>query len=356
MAFAAVGGVRTIWIIIRGRNYARQAMKNAQGQLSELQKAQDKFRRSAQMTIFSGLLMVTMFALIGGAMFALASKTRYARTMLRGFNRTAKRFLDVFGKEFLITIRPILNSLEGLMKMLMKNRVALRMIIGAVVGLMIIGTLNGMIKMLNGLLSMLAVRGAFFVNVAGQMVERSHTLTIAGRSLTVTWTGLQVAISRTLAVTMIVFTIFSALEAVFGGLTKPIAAVTAVILALVTAMLILKAIATSGASLAGDLAVIAAGSAIGAGLYAAMPSYQQGTMFASKTGPAMIHEGERIIPRETVEKAMLPPLGFKEGETPSVVNVTVNVDRLMTKADEEELTAIVWGACKKALDDAEFGD
>ena len=95
----SVVSLREIWIFIRGRNYARQAMMEAKEDLTKLQKAQEDFRRAGQFMMFSGLLQVAMIGLLAGGMYLLASRTEMGKAMLDKFNQSVARFNEVFGRE-----------------------------------------------------------------------------------------------------------------------------------------------------------------------------------------------------------------------------------------------------------------
>jgi len=362
MAFLApVGGIRTVWILIRGQNYAQQAMRSAQKGLDDLQRAQMRFREDMTRMIHSGILYVAMTTMLAASLLYFASRTRYAATLLREFNVVGKKFADIFGKEFILAIRPFLNVLIGLMRYLMENRAVLQLLIKALIGLMIVGTVLGLFRIFSAVIAMFTMKAAWLCGPQGTLVRSAEAVALLrqqGITCIPVVNSLAMSIQSVVSKALMFATIFMTISSVLGKVPAIIASVVVAIIALTIAVAMFKGILKGPAVLADLAASLAAGAIIGAAMTAAMPAYQQGTRFVRRTGPAMVHEGEEVVPaterKYGWQSPYRKPRGFGRG--PSVVNITTNVDKLMTEADEEELGKHIFNAAKKAIDDAEYGD
>lgn len=345
--------------MLRAQNLTRNAIRGAQRDLTKLERQQLRMRAAAQQMTQAGLLQSLMFVGMGAALVFLASKTRWGNRIMRSFNRTLKRFTDVFGKEFLLAIRPMLTSLEGLMKMFLKNRKAMQVVIRAILSLLILGTLHALVKIGIGLWQTYQFRldmaSISFVKTRFAMVGLTKAVAIQS----IHWTNLGRAIWAALGPAMLIATIITTLMPIFGRLGTILIALTAIILGLALA----KQILLKGVVGAAEFGVALA---IGGGMAAAftaampeMPSFQRGARFVRKTGPAIVHEGEQVIPSGDIERARRMREAMERAEitqAPQPVNIEVSIARLQTQAEEEELKDVIWKATKRALDDAEFGD
>jgi hypothetical protein len=153
---------------------------------------------------------------------------------------------------------------------------------------------------------------------------------------TMQWIELGVAISAAIGAFLIVMEITQR----FGRAAGLVTGLALAVIGLALSFSFLKAVLTSGASVALDTVSAIGIGALAGGLIgmAYAGTHQMGTRMAEVTGPAIIHHGEVIYNPATNRPTQVGnDLGRASGSSETYIDASMHVETLNTKTDKEEL-------------------
>lgn len=344
-------GIRTIWIVIRGQNYARQALRQAGKDVDELIKKQQQLARQAQQLMFAGLMYMVFGAMVAMTMMRFIEMTSLGALYAEDFRRVLERVGIALGEAIIDNFGWAIEAFIGFLDALSKNDPIITFIATA-------GVLGGALLLLFG----------FFMILQGGVITLLGWLGV----MPATIATIKAALGSLFGVLMFVIAGFMvgmqigrALADVLGGpLTMAIGILIAVLVPLVA---IIWSLATGTSIASFGLAAIAGIAAMGAGIAlagymasqaqeaAAMaPAYQYGTRLVTSAGMAYVH------PYETISRLERPILGAGP-EQPSPqriydIDVQVAIGEVHTEAEIEELATQVSEKIAEKIDEQTGGE
>ena len=331
-------GMRTVWINLRAMNYSDQAFRDTiqnVNKLSEAEKSQYqqliKNKDASMKQIQVGMLYAAMTMMIAQRVSQLVSTTQVGAQFMAGFNQSFTELKTSIADTLFTALKPLLDMLKSFMD-LVKNNGPLKAIIAALIILSVafLGVYSA-VKVVDGMMRLHAATIELndFLVKHHMVTQTEHGMIINGLSISYKMLAASIAGA---------FLGFAVAYEILQHVNPIISATIGIILALTAAIIFLKGV---GGDYSFLLGLTAAGAAAGS-LYAAYngmsagttPSYAVGTAYVPKTGPAILHEGERVLTKEENTK------GGRSGS-----NQTVNIDMsgmtLQTKMDKEELVPFI---------------
>jgi len=336
--------MRTIWVAIRGVNYTDRATREVGGNVDKLVRKQQELQTQMIQTFAAGMLWSVMAAMMVGGMIKIMETSYQGRNAIRVFTRSLNKFTKALSEQFMKVLGPVISGLTSLMDAMAKNEPLMRLIVGLMIIVTVLMAVQGV--------TMLLTAAMHFIGVS----FTSATLTLNLWSTSAQYAsfsamGLSGALSVLRASMGPAIVMFMAMYQLTSALGESAWLLIPIIIALTAAMAIYAATTWSAAI---ALSILTWGAAaligVGAAMYAQsqVPTYQMGTSYVQKTGPAIVHRGEQIIPAG--ERRVV---GINEGGRPAISRnqIIIHIGTVKTKADEEELTPLILRVIKKGMDD-----
>jgi len=324
--------MRIIWVVIRGQNYAGQALKEAGKQVDELKKKQQQLAQQARYMMFSGLLMVAMAAMVAMALGKLIEKTSLGALYMADFGTAIEKLMTSAGEAITKEWGPAIEAFLGWLDKLAEDE-TFKMIIGqTAVPLMLTIGLIGISMVVSGLLA------TFFSMLLPALIGAG--VVPAGTTISASTFFLPL----TIALVITLLWVFA--EPIGDWINENIATPVS------NALDNIKEEITIGAKKGDWLSMII--DAFGQwfypeGTYGSWTGKQQGTRFIPKTGPYYLHEGEKVIP----STGDVGGLGVGVGGAGNYfdVRVAVEIGEVHTEADEDRLAIRVGEKIAKSITD-----
>jgi hypothetical protein len=247
------------------------------------------------------------------------------------FNQTVSELKVAFADTLFESLKPLLEVLQTFMSVL-KDNAPLRNVI--VIGGLLATTLAALYAvylMLSSAIRMQTTMTELNLFMQGKAipVHAAHKLSVMG--LSVSYTTLAMSIGKAMAGLAIGYTLLSA----FNGPAKiAVGAIMAIVAALVTLWAMQSATSSGLALISGG---VAAAGAIGVaqGVIESVPKYAGGTPYVPRTGPAILHEGERVLTKEQNQS-------YQSGKSNSQsISIDMSGMTLQTKMDKEEFIPFI---------------
>jgi len=331
--------MRTIWVAIRARNYTDRATMQVSKNITQLQKQQNELRRSSTNLMASGLMYTAMSALAVVGITRIMDVSRMGRRVMWEFSKDSQKFMRALGDAFAEVLGPMIKGLGRLASSLAENRGAMRFIATMATVAVTLLAIFGSMKLLN------------FIVIQGRMwwMGMTQALThyvVAGHFAVTTTQKISAAfivMKASLGPALLLFTMIVQMGMMFGKQrTMIVAGIVGITMAVLGLAMALKGAAWGMSVVTFGLAALA-----GAAALAAMPEFQYGTRFAMKTGPAIVHAGEQLIPAREREARRGEEAPF---ERRSVHNEFHFHGDIHTKADKESLIPMIRKVLRKDMD------
>lgn len=338
-------GTKSIYLAIRGINYTDRATREVGKNVDAMIKKQQELRQQGIQLLSAGM----MFTALGGMAFAgimkMVNASVEGHRAMRIFGREAEQAAKTLGSEFFKVLAPLISMLTNLMRVISQNKDLAKFVA-------ILGTIA---------VALLIAKGASLMLGAGLKFLQSSLVTTNAVATTTSATGLNALtigltkLQAALGPIILGFTIGAALVSMFGDNAWAAVAIIGVLTVAISALAIALHASALGLSILTFGAAAVAGGAAMAIAASSTPSFQHGTKYVRKTGPAILHEGEQVI--STRDQANYP-IGdksrvgnaYNNGFPTRTTNVNFNGITIQTKADKDELTPLILRVLKDSMD------
>jgi len=322
---------------IRGANYTDRATREVGRNIDELVKKQNELRQNSVMLIAGGLMWTAMAGMAVMAITKIMEASLEGRRIMFSFGQATEKLMASMGTAFATILGPTIKMLTILLDAVAKAPPWVHNLIASftLLGITLLG-IKGISMIMTGGFDLIMMK---MTSMGVVSVGTASTMSLA-------FMRLQAAMGPII----LGFTLGAQLAAMMGEnawmlipvLAALTIAFTALAVTLWSAATALSILTIGGAAIAGVGAIIAAQQSI--------PSYQYGTEYVRKTGPAIVHEGDRITPasdRWMTPRKETPVAPYTKSQT----NVTLSFGTVQTKADREELKPLILKTIREAMDD-----
>jgi hypothetical protein len=284
-------GLRTIWITLRAINYTDYAFQKTIINLNNLMSAEEAASKAtiqhARYAAMAGMMWMALGVQLGQAGIEMARTTT--------------------------ALKPFVNAVDSLFKTMGQSeslKVFLSILLLTVSALMLFGGAAMMVK---------AIQDIAWLPSVHKMIVAHQTLATA--------------IGACFGAFMVFMIIGQVIGKQAGAIVAAIVSITAALLALAVAMNIVSV----GTLTPFQLAAVAAGAAMAAGVMAIGKSFQLGTRSVGATGLAFVHKHEVIYNPSTNQPTQIGnDLNGGAGET-NFYDIPVTIENVNTKADFDDL-------------------
>lgn len=334
--------LRTIWVAIRGLNYTDRATRQVGRNIDKLVMKQQEMRRAAVTMIAAGALWVAMAGMAVWSIARIMEASRAGSRMMALFSRSTQRLMRALGDAFVEVLGPAVRWLTALFNAIAKADPMVHRLIAA--GAMLVITilaLKGVTMLYNAALELLHVRSIGAAIATNQATAAQAAAIPVTQGLTLSWTTLGLALRSAIAP----FLLFMTLGMILGREGSKWA------MLVVGLAIALWAIVPPLHAAASAFSVLTFGAAALAGLAAMafMPTYQYGTRFIQRTGPALVHAGEAITPARELRTTPTGEPSYAPFPR-TTTNVHLSFGTVQTKADKEQLRPLILKTIKEAMD------
>uniref|UniRef100_A0A6H1ZRL2 Uncharacterized protein n=1 Tax=viral metagenome TaxID=1070528 RepID=A0A6H1ZRL2_9ZZZZ len=337
-------GLRTIWIVIRGTNYAGRAFDEVTAQMTKLQKEQAavarQTRQIAMGAIFAGMMFMVMGGMIAMTFMRMIEYSSMGALMIEDLRRVIENLGTAIGESVIKQFGWVIQRFIDFMKTISEHKplVDLITLIGLVGGAIII--VGGFLLLLRGIIALtifpVIMKLGFWLGKLLFWLGLSHAAIFALKK------GFILLAKGIAAGVIMFFLVATILKALPEDIRKPVAAIVALIAAIVAATI--AWLAFHGTVTMGIAVPIILG-AVGAGIAAMLAliggieipfvgTLQYGKRMVTQEGLAMVH------PYETISRVDRPILGMEPRVSPQKIydiDIDVSIGEVHTEADEDEL-------------------
>lgn len=335
--------MRTIWVAIRAANYTDRATSQVGRNVDAMIKKQQALRKQMIATFASGILYTVMAGMIVIALGKIMQSTMEGRVLINNFNKSVTSLSKGLGEQLVKVLGPTIKMLTNFLVIISRNAPLMRLVAILMFATTVFLAVKGVTMLLSFALMLLT---QWWATVTASM----GTFTVYGGYATaqvLTLSGAFTVLKASLGPALLIFTMMYQVASAFGDY----AWVLIPVIVALTAIFAYLAVTLWSAATALSILTFGAAAAIGVGAaimaHQQMPSYQQGTRYVSKTGPAIVHEGEQVIPSGYSYTPPKKEVTYTKGTT----DIRIAIGTVKTEADEEELKPLILKTIKDALED-----